>query len=279
MTAYLFDSNVFIQAKNLHYGFDFCPAFWDCLVEQNGTGKVASIDKVVDELQAGDDELAEWAAAWGEELFLPPDDAVLPALRTVSDWASGRGYRPAAVATFLQVADYWLVAHALAHGCIVVTHEVPADTASKIKIPNACIGLGLRCMSPYEMLRRARAICPGNGQGLMARFTESEVEDAALEWLAALAYAVLHGPDIGPEGPAPERCSYDEVLLTGRLRDGSLDSILTCLPRRWRRCCARYGRRKLPPSRRTAACTVTWSKACPLRLPGRMESWAAMPPG
>ena len=52
----------------------------------------------------------------------------------------------------------------------------------------------------------------------MARFTESEVEDAALEWLAELGYAVLHGPDIGPEGPAQERGSYDEVLLTGRLR-------------------------------------------------------------
>ena len=52
----------------------------------------------------------------------------------------------------------------------------------------------------------------------MARFTESEVEDAALEWLTGLGYAVLHGPDIGPEGPAPERVSYDEVLLTGRLR-------------------------------------------------------------
>lgn len=24
--AYLLDANVFIQAKNLHYGFDFCPA-------------------------------------------------------------------------------------------------------------------------------------------------------------------------------------------------------------------------------------------------------------
>lgn len=23
--AYLLDSDVFIQAKNLHYGFDFCP--------------------------------------------------------------------------------------------------------------------------------------------------------------------------------------------------------------------------------------------------------------
>ena len=81
---------------------------------------------------------------------MPPDDAVLPALRTVSDWASGHGYQPAAVATFLQVADYWLIAHALAHECIVVTHEVPADTTSKIKIPNACIGLGLRCISPMK---------------------------------------------------------------------------------------------------------------------------------
>jgi len=27
--AYLLDANVFIQAKNLHYGLDFCPAFWD----------------------------------------------------------------------------------------------------------------------------------------------------------------------------------------------------------------------------------------------------------
>ena len=55
-------------------------------------------------------------------------------------------------------------------------------------------------------------------RGLMASFTESEVEDAALAWLAELGYAVLRGPDIGPEGPAPERGSYDEVLLTGRLR-------------------------------------------------------------
>ena len=25
MTTYLLDANIFIQAKNLHYGFDFCP--------------------------------------------------------------------------------------------------------------------------------------------------------------------------------------------------------------------------------------------------------------
>lgn len=29
MRGYLLDANVFIQAKNLHYGMDFCPAFWE----------------------------------------------------------------------------------------------------------------------------------------------------------------------------------------------------------------------------------------------------------
>lgn len=157
MTQYLLDANVFIQAKNLHYGFDFCPAFWDWLIAQNNADQVASIEKVADELYAGADDLSAWATARGATFFLPPDDAVLPALQTVSNWATNQNYEPAAIATFLQVADYWLVAHALAHECIVVTHEVPADTTRKIKIPNACIGLGLRCVSPYEMLRRERA--------------------------------------------------------------------------------------------------------------------------
>jgi hypothetical protein len=48
-------------------------------------------------------------------------------------------------------------AHALAHRYTVVTHEVASTGARKIKIPNACIGLGLHCVSPYEMLRRERA--------------------------------------------------------------------------------------------------------------------------
>ena len=49
---------------------------------------------------------------------------MLPSLTTVSDWASSAGYEPAGVAPFLQVADYYLVAQAQAHGYTVVTHEV-----------------------------------------------------------------------------------------------------------------------------------------------------------
>lgn len=155
--AYLLDSNIFIQAKNLHYGFDFCPAFWAWLLERNGAGKVFSIEKVGDELEAGDDELADWAKDRGDAFFLRPDNAILSALATVGTWTTGQDYEPAAVSTFLQVADYYLVAHALAHRCTVVTHERPGESRKKIKIPNVCIGLGVKCMTPFEMLRHERA--------------------------------------------------------------------------------------------------------------------------
>ncbi|MDE2824250.1 MAG: type I restriction endonuclease subunit R [Chloroflexota bacterium] len=52
------------------------------------------------------------------------------------------------------------------------------------------------------------------------KISENEVEDAALKWLSGLGYAVLHGPDISPDGPSPERVSYDQVLLTERLSGG-----------------------------------------------------------
>jgi len=155
--SYLLDANIFIQAKNLHYGFDFCPAFWDWLIENNAVGKVFSIEKVGDELEAGSDELADWASKRGPAFFLKPDAPVVPALATVSSWATGQSFDPAAISTFLQVADYYLVAHALAHGHVVVTHEKPDNSTKRIKIPIPCIELGIKCMTPYEMLRLERA--------------------------------------------------------------------------------------------------------------------------
>lgn len=154
---YLLDSDVFIQAKNLHYGLDFCPAFWEWLIGANASGLVFSIEKVGDEIEAGADELAGWAAARGDGFFLKPDSAILPALATVSRWATSQNYEPAAVNTFLQKADFYLVAHALAQGNVVVTHEIAAASTKKIKIPNACIGVGVKCISPFEMLRYERA--------------------------------------------------------------------------------------------------------------------------
>lgn len=155
--TYLLDANVFIQAKNLHYGLDFCPAFWEWLIAGNSAKQVFSIEKVGDEIFAVADELSNWAAQRGPDFFLKPDANLLPALRTVSGWATNQKYEPAAVNTFLQVADYYLVAHALAYGHTVVTHEIASTSPKKIKIPDVCIGLGIKCVTPYAMLRSERA--------------------------------------------------------------------------------------------------------------------------
>ena len=131
LTLYLLDSNVFIQAKNHHYGFDIVPAFWDWLAKENRAGHVASIEQVESEILAGGDELSEWAKARGETFFLRTDLTLVPALNKVGDWAASQGYDSAAVAAFLRVADHWLVAYALEHKCVVVTHEISAHTSQK----------------------------------------------------------------------------------------------------------------------------------------------------
>lgn len=63
-----------------------------------------------------------------------------------------------------------------------------------------------------------------------AAFTEDEVEEAALAWFGEMGYEVLYGPDIAPDGPHPERQSYDEPLLTERLQD-ALARLNQGLPR------------------------------------------------
>lgn len=154
---YLLDANVFIQAKNLHYGMDFCPGFWDWLLAANEAGTVFSIERVEDELEGVEDRLSEWASDRGSGFFLKPDIDLLPALGQVSTWATGSGYEPAAVNTFLQAADYYLVAHGLAHEDTVVTHEVASTSTKRVKIPDACISLGVKCITPFAMLRKERA--------------------------------------------------------------------------------------------------------------------------
>lgn len=53
----------------------------------------------------------------------------------------------------------------------------------------------------------------------MTTIAESDIEEAALDWLAELGYDVLHGRDIDPEAPNAERSTYSEVVLERRFRD------------------------------------------------------------
>lgn len=147
---------MFIQAKRRHYGFDFCPGFWDWLVAGHAEGKVFSIEKIADELREGGDELTEWAAARGDAFFLPPDESTLQSVGQAIEWARDQQFSPNAVNDFANDADAYLVAHAHAHGVVVVTMEVPDGSKRQVKIPNVCVGLNVRYVNPFETLRREK---------------------------------------------------------------------------------------------------------------------------
>jgi type I restriction enzyme R subunit len=48
---------------------------------------------------------------------------------------------------------------------------------------------------------------------------ESHIEEATLEWLGELGYAIGHGPEMAPGEAASERDSFSDVVLKGRLRE------------------------------------------------------------
>lgn len=157
MMPYLLDSNVFIEAKNRYFGFDFCPAFWDWIDHAHDVGNFFSIDSVRIELIGGNDDLGTWARQRTNAFFLPADAETVASLQATSTWANGTGYEPAAVTTFLQDADYYLVAQAHADHHTVVTHEIVSSSLKRIKIPNACLALNVRYVTPFEMLRTEHA--------------------------------------------------------------------------------------------------------------------------
>lgn len=157
--AYLLDTNIFIDAKNRYYHPKVCPGFWDWLVQANAAGTVFSIERVYSELtEDSKDELAAWAIEHAESFFLPVDEDAIPSLGSLAAWANAhQRYSAAAKATFLDSADYYLVAQALAGGHTVVTNERSADSIHRVKVPDACIAHKVKCMSPWELLRKEHA--------------------------------------------------------------------------------------------------------------------------
>ena len=87
---YLLDANVFIQAKNLHYGMDFCPGFWEWLLKANADGRVFSVESVGNELQGVADDLSDWAIDRDSRFFLKPDPSATPSPGT-SEQLGDRG--------------------------------------------------------------------------------------------------------------------------------------------------------------------------------------------
>lgn len=153
---YCLDANIFIQAKNFYYHFDICPGFWDWLDQQ--TGNVGSIIPVCEELVAGNDELKPWAKDRKETGFFADntDPAVQEVFGTIAEYVVSH-YESHQAGKFLDGADPWLIAYARVQDCTVVTSEIFAPGAKKVKIPNICKEFEVEYSDSFTMLKRLNA--------------------------------------------------------------------------------------------------------------------------
>lgn len=152
---YILDANVFIEAYKRYYAFDLCPGFWQSIEHYAAQGKLASIDRVRDELQEGE-TLEQWKSQTPEPLFLPTDtEEIVAAYGEVIQWAQKQTrFNDGAKTSFAQGVDAWLIACAKAKNLTMVTHEQPAPKSKKdVKIPDVCKAFGIACKNTFDMLR------------------------------------------------------------------------------------------------------------------------------
>ncbi|HJP91673.1 MAG TPA: DUF4411 family protein [Pyrinomonadaceae bacterium] len=155
--VYVLDTNVFVQAHRRHYAFEICPGFWDCLIHYHESGRIVSIDRVRDEILAGD-ALEAWAknSAPSGLFAATADAAVVQKYTDIISWAKANSqFNSEAKTGFAQVADPWLCAYAKANsGHVVVTHEELSPQAKRrVPIPNVCQQFGVNYVDPFTMLK------------------------------------------------------------------------------------------------------------------------------
>lgn len=155
---FLLDANVFMQPNKNHYAPDICPGFLDAIAHCHARGRLASVDRVKDELLKGDDNLVPWAKA-RPAFFLPTNDAqTIANYHRIASWVRGNEqFFEQAKPKFLAGADGWLIAHAKSMNRIVVTEGVHnSDIRKKVPIPNVCEEFQVEYIDTFAMLRALR---------------------------------------------------------------------------------------------------------------------------
>ena len=157
---YLFDSNTFFQAKNREYRFEFADEFWGWIVEAHKNGLVYSVQKVLDEINAGSKTCPAkaWAATLPAGFFLvdTKDTAVMKNYGTVMKWAASHThYTDKAKSDFADPkdADAFLIATAMHAGMVICSHEVSEPACKRrIPLPDAATAFGVKTIHVFDVL-------------------------------------------------------------------------------------------------------------------------------
>ena len=158
---YLIDSNTFMTAARTFYSFDYGTKFWNFIELQAKNNSLVSIDKVLKEINKGDDALKNWANEEFLNYFLTTkEESIILKYAELMQWAEKQNnhYRRNALDDFMKEenADPWLIAFANSNrgNYIVVTFEkYNQNQRNKIPIPNVCKVFNINYCDLFQMLK------------------------------------------------------------------------------------------------------------------------------
>lgn len=158
MPQYYLDANIFIQAKNNSYPLEMFPGFWEWIDQNANDNIISSSSFVYHEIINGEDDLAEWMKArHPSPLFQEPTTQEQQIMTDISHYVS-RTYTREEAEAFLDGADPWVIAQAIASGAKVVTMEkLVGPDSKKVKIPNICREFGVAWCDTITMLKELNA--------------------------------------------------------------------------------------------------------------------------
>lgn len=157
---WILDSNIFINAAQKYYGFDFCPGFWQWLLQH--TDCIYSIDMVKAELAEKDDELSDWCKKQlPKTFFRSADDEVMCCYKKVVEYVKNLPDPPfnqSKKDDFIDGADPLLIAFAKITGDVLVTNEKFNPNAhKKVYLPNIAKQFDVIVMDIFDVMRRLNA--------------------------------------------------------------------------------------------------------------------------
>lgn len=149
---YCLDANVLIQAWQKYYSPKFCPDYWALLNELGAKGQLFLPQMVFEEITRTEDDLTEWLKSSTIPIH-KIDGATTEYLKRIYNADPSHRYL---VDNTKQrsLADPWVIAHAINENACVVTKEekVMAANSTRIKIPNVCDNMGVRCINDFQLI-------------------------------------------------------------------------------------------------------------------------------
>lgn len=149
LQRYCLDANVLIQGWQKYYSPKLCPSYWDLLNQLGEAGRIFIPRMVVNEIEKTEDDLK----AWVDSCRIPIaeiDGPVTSALQQV--YAANEIHKFLVDSTKQRsMADPWVIAHAInENACVVTKEEKVTSSLNKIRIPNVCENMGIRCIHDFQ---------------------------------------------------------------------------------------------------------------------------------